>query len=119
MCGFVGFSSVKEDLSKNINIIKDMSLKLKKIETEEEEYFINKNINLGSRSLKVLDSENKKQQLSIKYNDNIYTGICNGEIYNKEEIIKELKSLEYEFMRKFKHRSFTKSFYSLWNKCIK
>lgn len=118
MCGFVGFASLEKDLSKDIHIVKDMNMKLQKRGPDEEGYFFNKNINLGHRRLIIIDAENGKQPMSVKYNDTIYTIVYNGQIYNKNEIKEELKEVGYEFNRIFRYRSSIKSIYSLWYKCI-
>lgn len=118
MCGFVGFANIEKDLSKDVHIIKDMNLKLQKRGPDEEGYFIEKNINLGHRRLIIIDAENGKQPMSAKYNDVTYTIVYNGQIYNKEEIKKELQELGYEFQRIFRYRGFIKSIYSLWDKYI-
>ena len=119
MCGFVGFCSLKKELSKDMRIVKDMNNKLQKRGPDEEGYFFNKNINLGHRKLMITDSENKKQPMSIKYNNATYTIVYNGQIYNKSQIKKELQDLGYRFERRFRHRSFIKSIYPLWYKFIK
>lgn len=111
MCGFVGFCSLEKDLSKDIHIIKDMNMKLQKRGPDEEDYYFSKNINLGHSRLIITDAENGKQPMSIKYEDTIYTIVYNGQIYNKDEIKKELKEVGYEFKRIFRHRGFVKGFY--------
>ena len=118
MCGFVGFSNLEKDLSKDIHIIKNMNMKLQKRGPEEEGYFINKNINLGHRKLTIVDDKNEKQPMSIKYGDAIYTIVYDGKIYNKDEIKRELKEVGYEFSRIFRYRNFIKSLHSLWHRCI-
>lgn len=113
---FAGFCNLKKDLCDDISVIKNMSLKLKKSIADEEEYFINKNINLGYTITTHL--ENTKKLMSIKHNDVVYTIIYNGNIYNKDEIKKELQEIGYKFERKFRFRDFIKSFYRIWNKYI-
>lgn len=115
MCGFVGFSNLERDLSKDIHIIKDMNMKLQKRGPDEEGYYFNKNINLGHRRLIIIDAENGKQPMSVRYDDTTYTIVYNGQIYNKDEIKKDLVNLGYEFKRIFRYRSFIKSIYSVWN----
>ena len=44
--------------------------------------------------------------MSVKYNDTTYTMVYNGQIYNKEEIKKDLQDLGYSFKRIFWYRSF-------------
>lgn len=116
MCGFVGFASLEKDVSKDIHIVKNMNMKLQKRGPDEEGYFFNKNINLGHRRLIIIDAENGKQPMSAKYDGTTYTIVYNGQIYNKDEIKKELIELGYEFKRIFRYRSSIKSIYTLWNK---
>lgn len=101
MCGFVGICSLKKDLSNDEEIIKQMNLKIKKRGPDEEGYYIDKNINLGHRRLIIIDKENGKQPMSVKYNDTTYTMVYNGQIYNKDEIKNDLKDLGYRFKRIF------------------
>lgn len=98
MCGFAGFANLQKDLSEDIHIIKNMNKKLQKRGTDEEGYFFNRNINLGHRRLIIIDEKNGKQPMTIKHNDINYTIVYNGQIYNKQEIKKELQQLGYEFI---------------------
>lgn len=116
MCGFVGFANLKKNISSDIDIIKDMNLKLQKRGPDEEGYFTDININLGHRRLIIIDAKNGKQPMSAKYNDVTYTIVYNGQIYNKDEIKEELEDLGYEFNRLFRYRSIIKGIYSFWNR---
>lgn len=116
MCGFVGFSNLQKDLSKEKHIIKNMNMKLKKRGPDEEGYFYDKNINMGHRRLIIIDAKNGKQPMSARYNDNTYTMVYNGQIYNKEEIKEELQDLGYKFTRIFRYRSSFKSIYRIWGR---
>ena len=101
MCGFVGICNLKKDISNDKHIIRDMNLKLQKRGPDEEGYFFSKHINLGHRRLVIIDKENGKQPMSVKYNDTTYTIVFNGQIYNKDEIRKDLQDLGYSFKRIF------------------
>ena len=101
MCGFVGICNLNKDISNEKEIIKQMNLKIKKRGPDEEGYFFGNNINLGHRRLVIIDKENGKQPMSIKKNDTTYTIVYNGQIYNKEEIRKDLIDLGYTFKRVF------------------
>lgn len=101
MCGFVGTCSLKNDISNEKEIIKQMNLKLQNRGPDEEGYFFQKNINLGHRRLTIIDKENGKQPMSVKINDITYTMVYNGQIYNKDEIKKDLHDLGYTFKRLF------------------
>lgn len=99
MCGFVGFCNLNQDLSSsnNIETLKHLTRNLSHNEPNEEDFYISKHLNLGHRKLIMLDSEKGKQPISYKYNDNIYTIVYNGKLYNAKDIRKELITLGYEF----------------------
>ncbi len=97
MCGFTGFCNLSKDSSKDMHILEDMNLSLKKRGPDEEGYFTDTNINLAHRRLVIIDKENGKQPMSAKYDDTIYTIVYNGQIYNKDEVKKELQELGYVF----------------------
>lgn len=111
MSSFVGYANLNRDLSKNVHIIKDMNFKTQKGNLNKEDYFIDTNINIGYKT----NDENSKQLLRLKYNDITYTIIFNGQIYNKDEIKKELQELGYEFTRLFRYRSITEGICSFWD----
>ena len=116
MCGFVGFANLRKDISKDISIVKNMNLKLQKRGPDEEGYYTDTNVNMGHRRLIIIDAENGKQPMSVKYNDTTYTMVYNGQIYNKDEIKKELQDLGYNFKRILRYRGTFKSTYSFWNR---
>ena len=101
MCGFVGFSNLKHDISssENINTIKVLTKSLSHRGPDEEGFFISKHTNLGHRRLIIIDPENGKQPMTCKYSDNTYTIVYNGQLYNAKDIREELINLGYEFNR--------------------
>lgn len=107
MCGFVGFCDLYKDVSNENNVIEKMSYKIKKRGPDEEGYFKDEHIHLGHRRLIILDSENGKQPMTTKYKNSLYTIVYNGQIYNKEELRKELIKRGFEFTRLFRYRSIT------------
>jgi len=96
MCGIAGWIDYENDISNQDCIIK-MSSALKNRGPDEEGHYINKNVCLLHRRLIVIDPENGKQPMQIKLHGNKYTIIYNGEIYNTENLRKELLSLGYQF----------------------
>lgn len=57
MCGFVGFSDFKNDVSSQKNILLNMNSTLSKRGPDEDGYYIDKNIALGHKRLIVIDPE--------------------------------------------------------------
>ena len=101
MCGFVGFSNLKHDISssENVQTLKILTNSLTHRGPDEEGFFTSKHVNLGHKRLIIIDPENGKQPMSCKYNDNIYTIVYNGQLYNAEDIREKLLNLGYEFNR--------------------
>ena len=88
MCGFVGFINHK-DTKKSKQIIKEMCDLIAHRGPDGEGYYVNKNIALGHRRLSIVDIKGGAQPM---YNES--KDICivfNGEIYNFEELKKELQ----------------------------
>ena len=90
MCGIVGFTTFKKKIDNDKEIITQMTKKLSKRGPDEEDYFFSDNIVLGHRRLIIVDSENGKQPMCRNYNNSVYTLVYNGQLYNTEEIRKEL-----------------------------
>ena len=98
MCGFVGFTNLFKDFSTEDNIaIKEMTKSLAHRGPDEENFFTSTHTNLGHRRLIILDAKNGKQPMSCTYNNTTYTIVYNGQLYNANDIRKELIDLGYEF----------------------
>lgn len=97
MCGIVGFVNLKRKLSEEKNILIDMTKTLKKRGPDEENFYIEEHVNLGHRRLIILDAKNGKQPMIAKYNENTYTIVYNGQVYNAKDIREDLQELGYTF----------------------
>lgn len=99
MCGYSGFCNLNNDIStdNNIDILKKLTKALTHRGPDEEGYFTNEHINLGHRRLIIIDAENGKQPMSFKYNDNIYTIVYNGQLYNAKDIREDLIAAGLDF----------------------
>lgn len=100
MCGIVGIANVKENLYNKINVIKNMNYTLRKRGPDEEGYFVENNVLLAHRRLIVIDPETGSQPMTIKKEDNTYTIVYNGELYNTAELKEELEKLGYKMQTK-------------------
>lgn len=103
MCGFVGFCNINYDISsqKNTETIKVLTRTLTNVSPDDENIYVSKNICLGHKKLIVSNSENIKHLFSFKYNDNTYTILYNGKLYNATDIRNKLIKLGYVFNRIF------------------
>ena len=98
MCGFVGFTNLFKDFSTEDNIaIKEMTKSLAHRGPDEENFFTSTHTNLGHRRLIILDAKNGKQPMSCTYNNTTYTIVYNGQLYNANDIRKDLIDLGYDF----------------------
>lgn len=90
MCGFVGY--IDKSL-KDKKVIKDMNDTIIHRGPDDEGYYQDSNINMGFRRLSIIDLKNGSQPMENK--DCVIT--FNGEIYNYQELQKELKDKGYKF----------------------
>ena len=97
MCGIVGFSNFKEDISRYKNVIQFMSNKIEKRGPDQEGEFITPNVCFGHKRLVVIDKNGGRQPMTFNYFDNTYTITYNGQLYNTDELREELISDGYEF----------------------
>lgn len=99
MCGITGFSNQTKDISSYKHVLVDMTEALAKRGPDEYGYYIEKNICLGHRRLIVIDPDGGKQPMSATFQDNTYTIVYNGQIYNTKELREELASAGFTFER--------------------
>ncbi len=87
ICGEVDF--IKENKSR-CDIVRKMNDTMKHRGPDDSDIFVDENVCLGHNRLSVMDLENGHQPMSIVYGNKKYTIVYNGEIYNCDEIKKEL-----------------------------
>ncbi len=94
MCGIVGFIDETPKKEKKL-IIKKMASLLKHRGPDGEGYFVDDDIAIGHRRLAILDIKGGKQPMVNKQKTLILS--FNGEIYNYQELKKELQQAGYKF----------------------
>ena len=97
MCGIAGWIDYNNDISENTTILNNMINSISKRGPDASGMHKERHACLLHRRLIVIDPENGKQPMRIAYNDEDYTIIYNGELYNTEEIRNELLSFGYTF----------------------
>lgn len=97
MCGIAGWLDFNVDVSEKNKIIQKMSQTLKRRGPDENGLYLKKNACLIQRRLVVVDPENGKQPMTTFANGSSYTLVYNGELYNTEDIRKELIAFGYNF----------------------
>ena len=97
MCGIAGWIDYETDVSENLSILNRMSKSLARRGPDAKGFHRERHACLLHRRLIVIDPENGNQPMRIAYNDEDYTLVYNGELYNTNEIRDELLSLGYTF----------------------
>lgn len=94
MCGIAGFIRLKQDQSTIMRMLGSM----KHRGPDERGIFIDGDVCLLHQRLTIIDPENGKQPISLNWNQQQYTMIYNGELYNTEDIRRELLRLDHTFL---------------------
>lgn len=94
MCGIAGFIRLKHDHSTIMRMLESM----KHRGPDERGTFIDGDVCLLHQRLTIIDPEKGKQPINLNWNYEEYTMIYNGELYNTEDIRKELVRLEHTFL---------------------
>ncbi len=97
MCGIAGWIDYENDISETTSILNRMSQSLARRGPDASGFHKERHAALMHRRLIVIDPENGNQPMRIAYNDEDYTLVYNGELYNTEEVRSELKALGYTF----------------------
>lgn len=97
MCGFVGIVNYKKDLTNDKDILLKMEASLALRGPDEKGTYVSNNVLLGHRRLIVVDPVGGKQPMIKKFEDNEYVLVYNGELYNTEDIRKDLIEEGFQF----------------------
>lgn len=97
MCGICGIVNFKNDISSNSYILKKMIKTLEKRGPDAEASYISKNVLLGHRRLIVVDPKGGSQPMTKFFLGNKYTIVYNGELYNTEDLRRDLIKEDFTF----------------------
>lgn len=99
MCGIVGFANIKQEFQKEKykNVLSNMLDKIEKRGPDEDGMYLEQHVMFGHKRLIVIDPENGKQPMQCKFQNNTYTIVYNGQLYNTEELRKELQENGFTF----------------------
>jgi asparagine synthase (glutamine-hydrolysing) len=96
MCGICGIINFDPDCTVTLEAIRSLTNTLAHRGPDDEGYFIEKNVALGHRRLAIIDLERGHQPM---YNeDRSIVIVCNGEIYNFQEIRAKLNVAGHRFV---------------------
>jgi len=86
MCGIVGFVNYKKNIKNPVSILNKMNYStINKYENEEESY-ISSPVYLAHKKLDAISQIDKFKPMTTTYNENEYSIVCSGQIYNTLEI---------------------------------
>ncbi|OEF99747.1 asparagine synthase (glutamine-hydrolyzing) [Vulcanibacillus modesticaldus] len=97
MCGIAGWIDWDQDLTQKKEIIEKMGSTLHHRGPDNQGSWVTKHAALAHTRLIVIDPEGGSQPMIRQYGDNKYVIIYNGELYNTEELRRELKQLGHKF----------------------
>jgi asparagine synthase (glutamine-hydrolysing) len=100
MCGIAGWLDDKTNMTDKLKILEKMGETLSRRGPDENGLYISgdKNAALVHRRLSVIDPENGKQPMTLENTQSKYTLVYNGELYNTEDIRKDLTAVGHEFV---------------------
>jgi asparagine synthase (glutamine-hydrolysing) len=97
MCGITGWIDWQRDLSHEHKLIEQMACKLPHRGPDEKQTWTSPRAAFGHARLIVVDPENGKQPMHKTVNNRSFSLVYNGELYNTEDIRKELLEKGYRF----------------------
>jgi len=97
MCGIAGLVNFKQDIVQDKEILEKMIKTLERRGPDAKGYYISSNVLLGHRRLVVVDPEGGVQPMTKIFQGKKYTLVYNGELYNTEDLRKELKANGFTF----------------------
>ncbi len=98
MCGITGWVDFSRPLNKETATLKSMARTLSKRGPDASEVWVDGNVGFGHTRLTVVDPAGGLQPMSrTTTRGNTYTICYNGELYNTEDIRRELHALGYTF----------------------
>ncbi|NHM31700.1 asparagine synthase (glutamine-hydrolyzing) [Neobacillus terrae] len=97
MCGITGWINYKKQMKKERDILEKMTETLEKRGPDDTNIWTEGFVGLGHKRLIVVDPEGGRQPMQKAGKGATYTICYNGELYNTEDIRKELLSKGYSF----------------------
>ena len=97
MCGIAGVLDSRHDITNQKPIFREMMKTLKNRGPNDEGIYTNRHVALIHTRLAVVDIENGQQPMFFTEDKKRYVIVYNGELYNTNQVRKELIELGYEF----------------------
>lgn len=97
MCGITGWIHFQRDLRNELSAVAKMTETLKKRGPDDDNIWNSPHAIFGHRRLTVVDPVGGKQPMTKTYHSNEYTLTYNGELYNTEDLRRELLKRGHSF----------------------
>ena len=97
MCGIAALVDFRRDVSGEFETIRKMTETLTKRGPDDTNYFFSQSVAFGHKRLAVVDLAGGKQPMTKTVQGKTATIIYNGELYNTEELRKELRKRGHHF----------------------
>lgn len=104
MCGISGFCSFNEDYvsserfsADRLDVLKKMRIAIAHRGNDQTGEFLRKNVGLSHTRLSIRDITGGRQPMIFKKEGREYAIVFNGEIYNTDELWRDLKNVGFEF----------------------
>jgi asparagine synthase (glutamine-hydrolysing) len=97
LCGITGWVHWDRDMTQQESIVSQMASTLSKRGPDTSSTWSSKEVAFGHTRLIVVDPEGGSQPMSRTFGDKVYTIVYNGELYNTEDIRKELTQRGHRF----------------------
>lgn len=118
MCGITGWLNFQQDLTTRAATIKQMANKLTHRGPDEQDVWISKHVAFGHKRLIVVDPTGGKQPMHCLHQNHDYVLVYNGELYNTEEIRKELQKKGWTFQSHSDTEVLLKSYIEWKEACV-
>jgi len=97
MCGITGWVDWEKDLSSERSTLEAMTKTMEKRGPDAVGYWLSPRVAFGHRRLTVVDPEGGRQPMTRQHGGFSYTLIYNGELYNTEDIRRDLRARGWQF----------------------
>lgn len=125
MCGISGFCSFRENYTQSekssdrrLGILKAMRLAIARRGNDQRGEYLRKNTGLSHTRLSIRDIAGGAQPMIRKQNGAEYAVVFNGEIYNTDELTRNLKSFGYEFETSCDTEAILYAYIQYGTKCV-
>ncbi|MFC0524829.1 asparagine synthase (glutamine-hydrolyzing) [Pontibacillus salicampi] len=118
MCGISGWVDYEKDLTQQEHVVQHIANTLHYRGPDEANSWIKPHIAFGHQRLIVVDPDGGRQPMTFQSGANAYTICYNGELYNTEDIRKELQARGWSFLSHSDTEVLLKSYMEWKEKCV-